>query len=180
MGPSGCGKTTLAKFLQLSKPEKYKRITQITTRDPRKGEVEGNEYFFYTQEQYEELSVAGGMIAQVKEEFAPGMYGTPISLLDPTKINVIVSSIEGFLDSLNKLKDNDIASVLFIKNVNPETERPLRSYMHEEKYNRIVLHKLEEGKQKFNLIEIEHEHLKQIRNNKTLLCRFLTLSGVKN
>ena len=134
MGPSGSGKTTLAKFLQSSKPDKYKRITQITTRAPREGEVEGNEYFFYTEEQYKTLSLEKGMIAQVKEEFAPGMYGTPISLLDETKMNVVVSSIEGFLDALNKLKPEDKSHVLFIRDVKPEAERPERNYLYEEKY----------------------------------------------
>jgi len=179
MGPSGSGKTTLAKFLETAKPEKYKRAIQITTRDPRDGETEGDEYFFYTKEQYEELSAAGGMITQVREEFAPGMYGTPREQLDPTRINVVVSSIEGFLDSLNKITSEDIAHVLFIKNVQPEATRPSRSYHDEEKYNSIILHRLQEGSKKFNLVEIEHRYLRQIRDNKTMMSRYLTLHGVK-
>jgi len=179
MGPSGSGKTTLAKFIEAIKPKRYKRIVQITTRSPRENETNGEEYFFFSQEEYNKLSAAEGMIAQVKEEFLPGMYGTPISDLDSSRINIIVASIEGFLDALNKLKSEDIFHVLFIKDVIPEIKRLTRSYLDEEKYNKIILHKLNEGSKKFNMVEISHNYLKQIRDNEILVRRFLVLNKIK-
>jgi guanylate kinase len=179
IGPSGSGKTSLAKKLQEWKPERYKRIVQNTTRKPRSNETEGKEYHFLTQEQYDELSNQRGMIAQVREEFAPGMYGTPTADLHPEKVNVVVASIEAILDSFNKVNEHDSINILFIKNVKPEVLRDNRNYSFEEKYSSIVLHRLKEGKQKFNLVEIDHKELKRIRDNNILLPRFLALKKVR-
>jgi guanylate kinase len=174
IGPSGSGKTSLAKKLQELQPEIYKRIVQNTTREARHNEKNGVEYNFLTSQQYEELSNNKGMIAQVREEFLPGMYGTPVADLDPHKTNVVVSSIEAILDSFNKVNQDDEVHVLFIKNVNPEALRPNRNFSAEEKYSSIVLHRLKDGKQKFNLIEIDHENLKNIRDNRSLLITFIS------
>jgi guanylate kinase len=174
VGPSGSGKTSLAKKLHELQPEIYKRIVQNTTREARHNERNGVEYNFLTSQQYEELSNNNGMIAQVREEFLPGMYGTPIASLDPNKVNVVVASIEAVLDSFNKVQQDDDVHILFIKNVKPEALRPNRNFSAEEKYSNIVLHRLKDGKQKFNLIELDHESLKMIRDNRSLLITFIS------
>lgn len=179
MGPSGCGKTTLAKNLEAFQPTKFKRITQNTTRDPREGESL-EEYHFITQEEYEKQSDKHQMIAQVKEEFYPAMYGTPKADFDKGKFNIVVASIEGFMDAWNKVaRIRDNVFVLFINNVEPEAERKDRSWQNEEKYNRIVLNKLNEGRSKFNLVEIDHAYLKRIRNSKKLLNRFMLKNKIR-
>jgi guanylate kinase len=174
MGPSGCGKTSLAKKLQQYDPEKYNWLTQTTTRPPRDSEKEGREYYFLTDEQYDNYDNIGALIAQVRDEFAPYRYGTPIAKLDIRKTNIIVASIEGFLDAVTKVDKSDKVNVLFIKDVKPEIERESRSYHDEEKYNKIVLKKVKQifyGH--YNIIEISHDDLKKIRNNKNLLLKFM-------
>jgi len=173
LGPSGSGKTNLAKNLQKFN-SKYKWLTQTTTRPTRLNEKEGREYYFLSEEDYAFLDSHEDLICQVKKEFAPYSYGTPICDLDETKINIIVACIEGFLDSLTKVKEADTISVLFINNVKPEIERDARSFHDEEKYNKIVLEKVQDIYQgTFKLIEISHENLKKIRNNKRLLLEFM-------
>ena len=44
LGASGSGKTTLAKRLEKLNPEKYNRVVQYTTREPREGEIEGQKW----------------------------------------------------------------------------------------------------------------------------------------
>lgn len=44
--PSGGGKTTLCKRLLAEKKSELTRIVTCTTRDPRKDEADGDDYFF--------------------------------------------------------------------------------------------------------------------------------------
>lgn len=50
-GPSGVGKTTVCSHL-LERPE-FERVVTATTRPPRKGEVEGRDYFFLPEETFD-------------------------------------------------------------------------------------------------------------------------------
>jgi guanylate kinase len=174
MGASGSGKTSLAKKLMYYKPEKYNWLTQTTTRPPRDNEKEGREYYFLSEEQYDNYDNIGALIAQVKDEFAPHRYGTPIIKLDEHKSNIIIASIEGFLDAITKVEENDKVNVLFIKDVEPEIKRAERNYHDEEKYNKIVLKKVRQFFHgNYRIIEISHDDLKKIRNNKDLLLKFM-------
>ena len=51
--PSGAGKTTLVK--KLSKEKKYKISVSHTTREPRPNEVDGEDYFFVSKENFQNL-----------------------------------------------------------------------------------------------------------------------------
>lgn len=51
VGESGCGKTTIRNIL--IEKYGYKRAVSCTTRKPRKGEVEGVDYYFLTREEFE-------------------------------------------------------------------------------------------------------------------------------
>jgi len=176
MGPSGSGKTTLAKTLG-DKPDKYKRLTQCTTREKRQNETEGVEYNFLTKGQFDKLNSENKLTTVVKREFGNTSYGTPIKDLDPKKVNIIIASIEGLLDSMNKINpEEDDIHVVFICNVSePEAKRANRSFKEEEKYTRIVLEKLKG----INLITIPHQKLINIRDCRLKLNRFLVMRGVK-
>ena len=52
-GFSGAGKGTLMKALLEKYPEDYALSISATTREPRKGEAHGREYFFLTTEEFE-------------------------------------------------------------------------------------------------------------------------------
>lgn len=51
-GPAGCGKTTLVEKVVKEHPE-VRRLVTTTTRDPRKGEVEGGDYYFQSRSSFE-------------------------------------------------------------------------------------------------------------------------------
>jgi len=77
--PSGAGKTTLAHRIFQAVPDLRPSIS-YTTRTPRKGEVNGRDYYFVSEEQFTHMRSAGAFAewAHVHEFF----YGTPRAPLD--------------------------------------------------------------------------------------------------
>ncbi|MCS6812084.1 MAG: guanylate kinase [Cyanobacteria bacterium] len=73
-GPSGVGKGTLLKSLMARHPELWLSVS-VTTRSPRPGEVEGQDYFFINQEEFERLLATDALLEWA--EFAGNYYGTP-------------------------------------------------------------------------------------------------------
>ncbi|MCM1367304.1 MAG: guanylate kinase [Roseburia sp.] len=72
-GPSGAGKGTI--YRNIINGTDMMRSVSVTTRKPRPGEVEGVDYFFRTEEQYQQMIAAGEFLetAAVYNNF----YGTP-------------------------------------------------------------------------------------------------------
>ena len=68
-GPSGVGKSTLFQAAM----GKEKLILSFTTRKPRKGEIDGEDYLFILKEKFDELDVKGGLFE--KETYAENHYG---------------------------------------------------------------------------------------------------------
>lgn len=78
-GPSGVGKGTLIKMLRERVPDLALSVS-ATTRSPREGEVDGRDYHFLTEEQFQERRDAGDFL-----EFATysgNHYGTLNSELE--------------------------------------------------------------------------------------------------
>lgn len=75
-GPSGAGKGTICNAIREKFPDLQYSVS-MTTRDPRKGEVEGESYFFRTNEQFEKLIEEDAFLeyAKVYDHY----YGTPKS-----------------------------------------------------------------------------------------------------
>ena len=73
-GPSGTGKGTVCDLLRQKHPEISYSIS-ATTRQPRPGEQEGVNYYFYTKEKFREMIDQGQLLewAEVYGNF----YGTP-------------------------------------------------------------------------------------------------------
>ena len=57
-GPSGCGKGTICRALRAKHPE-LKVSVSVTTREMRKNEVEGRDYFFTGREEFERMIAEG-------------------------------------------------------------------------------------------------------------------------
>tara|TARA_B100002052_G_scaffold283225_1_gene293952 strand:+ start:465 stop:1079 length:615 start_codon:yes stop_codon:yes gene_type:complete len=62
--PSGAGKTTLVK--KISKEKKYKISISHTTREPRQDEVNGVDYFFISQKNFQELIKSNAFLEYAK------------------------------------------------------------------------------------------------------------------
>lgn len=72
--PSGAGKSTIARALMAADPAMQFSVS-ATTRDPRPGEEDGREYYFKTQDEFDELVSSGQMLEQASV-FGQS-YGTP-------------------------------------------------------------------------------------------------------
>lgn len=73
-GPSGVGKSTVAAALRRDHPEIWISVS-VTTRRPRPGEVDGREYHFVDDGEFDRLVAAGELLEWA--EFAGNKYGTP-------------------------------------------------------------------------------------------------------
>jgi guanylate kinase len=73
-GPSGVGKGTLLKRLLQRHPDIQVSVS-ATTRDPRKGEIDAQHYYFVSKAQFGEMVEKGELLEWA--EFAGNCYGTP-------------------------------------------------------------------------------------------------------
>ena len=73
-GPSGAGKSTLIKAALGAVPELAYSVS-ATTREPRKGEVEGKDYIFLSRSEFERWIEAGNFLEWA--EYSGNLYGTP-------------------------------------------------------------------------------------------------------
>ncbi|NLM04218.1 MAG: guanylate kinase [Clostridiales bacterium] len=73
-GPSGAGKGTICKEL-LNRNKNIKLSISATTRPPRKGEVDGENYFFTKKEEFEEMIKNDTLLEYAK--VYDNYYGTP-------------------------------------------------------------------------------------------------------
>lgn len=79
VAPSGAGKTTIARRL-LNEFPKVKFSVSATTRLPREGEVDGKDYFFLTDEEFDEKVDNDAFLEW--EEYSGHKYGTLRSEVD--------------------------------------------------------------------------------------------------
>ncbi len=72
-GPGGVGKSTITR--ELKNDPRFWISISATTRDPREGEREGVDYFFYTDSKFDQLIAESAFLEWA--EFAGARYGTP-------------------------------------------------------------------------------------------------------
>jgi guanylate kinase len=73
-GPSGVGKSTVIAELHRSCPQIWISVS-VTTRKPRPGEVDGREYYFVDDKEFDRLIASGALLEWAR--FAGNRYGTP-------------------------------------------------------------------------------------------------------
>lgn len=98
-GATGSGKTTIVnRFIELN--PQYSKAISCTTRPPRYGEVNGKDYFFETDESFEEIK--SDMIEN--DVYNGYKYGIKKSQIDmPNKIAILTPN--GIISVKNILKD---------------------------------------------------------------------------
>jgi len=73
-GPSGVGKSTVVARLRKLCPWIWQSVS-VTTRPPRPGEMDGREYFFVSEQEFEGMAARGELLESA--QFAGNRYGTP-------------------------------------------------------------------------------------------------------
>ncbi|GAP04550.1 guanylate kinase [Fructobacillus tropaeoli] len=106
-GPSGVGKGTVRKAIFEDDGVDFRYSISATTRKPRVGEVDGQDYFFVSRKEFEEKIQAGDMLEYA--EYVGNYYGTPRSFIDET----LASGKDVFLEI-------DVQGALQVKTKMPE------------------------------------------------------------
>ncbi len=78
-GPSGAGKNTLMNAVFPTVPNLQYSVS-VTTRTPREGEIEGVDYFFRSDQEFDDMVQSGELLEWA--EFCGNRYGTPKSFVD--------------------------------------------------------------------------------------------------
>lgn len=97
-GASGVGKGTIMKEL-LRKNPNLRLSVSATTRAPREGEVDGREYYFVTNDQFDKMIAEDGFLEHA--EYVGNKYGTPkeavFRMLDEGLDVILEIEVKGFL-----------------------------------------------------------------------------------
>ena len=107
-GKSGTGKSSLCnEFLKLG----YSKVITDTTRPPREGEKNGVDYYFDTEEEFQEYLDMGEFIETTSYKVASGAvwkYGTTIGQLNDAGENAIIilnpDGVKAFRDQSRPIK----------------------------------------------------------------------------
>ncbi|MFN0052022.1 MAG: guanylate kinase [Planctomycetales bacterium] len=75
-GPSGSGKTTIVERLLVSSPVKLVKSVSATTRQPRRNEIDGRDYYFLTPAQFASKREQGEFLECAEVHGTGNWYGT--------------------------------------------------------------------------------------------------------
>jgi len=106
-GPGGVGKSTVAKALR-DVPGFWVSVS-ATTRSPRFNEVDGKDYFFYSNEEFDKAIEEGLFLEWA--EFAGNRYGTPTAAVENARNN-----------GLHVLLEIELAGAQIVRSKSPEAK----------------------------------------------------------
>jgi guanylate kinase len=133
-GPSGAGKSTLVARL-LERLDNVYFSVSATTREPRRGETDGKDYFFVSHDKFREM-IAGGELLEYAE-YVGNYYGTPAGPCDEMLSrgrDVILDIETQGAAQVMKLRPDAISMFIFPKSFEQLEERlRLRKTDSEEK-----------------------------------------------
>ncbi|KAL7673890.1 hypothetical protein ACOME3_000170 [Neoechinorhynchus agilis] len=114
-GTSGSGKSTLIEKLFSEYKGKFVYSISHTTRKPRKGEINGREYNFVSEKEFEDLIADKKLVEYTK--FSENYYGTSIDALNEcTSCGSRICILDVDVQGVKQLKENGIKAVfVFIK-----------------------------------------------------------------
>lgn len=158
-GPSGVGKGTLVHRLLEHYPNLHLSVS-ATTRPPRRNEIEGQDYYFVSQEQFQQMIQEQELLEWA--EFAGNCYGTPrFAVVDKLKQNISVL-LEIEIEGAKQIKQTfPKAFRIFI--LPPSfTELEHRLRQRETESEGAILRRLERAKKE---IALKEEFDRQITND---------------
>lgn len=110
-GKSASGKDTYLQQVLNYLGDKVHEIISHTTRPPREGEIDGENYYFITEEDFTTKLANNEMLEWTT--YRNWYYGTAIEALDKDKINIGVFNRKG-IDSLSNRENIDLFVVLML------------------------------------------------------------------
>jgi guanylate kinase len=127
--PSGSGKTTIVKHLLNQEKLSLSFSVSATSRSPRKGEVDGKDYFFLTKKIFKK-KIKNDEFLEYEEVYPGSFYGTlkkEINRIRDLGKNVIFDiDVIGGLNIKNKYPDQTLSIFLKAPNINDIKKRLIK------------------------------------------------------
>ncbi len=125
-GPSGVGKGTVVKEI-LSKDKNIWLSISATTREPREGEKDGENYYFLNQEKFKEMIKKNLFLEWA--QFAGNYYGTPLSSVNEKIKKGFTVLLEIEVEGAKQIKEKfpDSLSIFLLPPDKSELERRIRN-----------------------------------------------------
>ncbi len=127
-GPSGVGKGTIRREVMKDKSLKLFYSVSMTTRGMRPGEVDGQDYYFVSKEEFQRNIDNDNLLEWA--EFVGNRYGTPKDKVDAMRDegkNVMLEiEVNGTAQVLKKCQGNDVVSIFIIPPSFEELEKRIR------------------------------------------------------
>ena len=172
--PSGSGKTTLCKALQLVEPEIEWSIS-YTTREKRSIEENGVDYFFISEEEFEDLIIQGHFVEW--QNVHGFYYGTSVSNLENAikndKIMLIEMDVKGSMSIKKLFPDQTFSIFIMPPSISKLRERLRSRGTDSERRINIRLKRFQEEmefREKFDYVMINEDlDLAKIELQKTII-----------
>lgn len=107
-GPSGSGKSTLVASLLQQCRKPLRQSISATTRPPREGEIDGQQYHFWSRERFEREMAAGAFL-EFAHVHGTDWYGTPNTEVEPFLLQgigvILVIDVQGAQQVRKKYAD---------------------------------------------------------------------------
>ena len=125
-GPSGVGKGTIIKEI-LGKEKKFWLSISATTRDPREGEKNGENYYFLNQDKFKEMIERNLFLEWA--QFAGNYYGTPLSSVNEKIKKGFTVLLEIEVEGAKQIKEKfpNSLSIFLLPPNKAELERRIRN-----------------------------------------------------
>ena len=125
-GPSGVGKGTVVKEILVKDKNIWLSIS-ATTREPREGEKDGENYYFLNQEKFKEMIEQNLFLEWA--EFAGNYYGTPLSSVNEKIKKGFTVLLEIEVEGAKQIKEKfpNSLSIFLLPPNKAELERRIRN-----------------------------------------------------
>ena len=152
-GPSGVGKGTIRRYIMDNFKLKLSYSISMTTRPQREKEVDGVDYYFVSNEEFDRNIKANNFLEW--EEFVGNRYGTPKDkveeLRNQGKHVLLEIEINGAAEVMSKVNDDRIISFFLM----PPNLEALESRIRRRKTEseEVIQERLNKGKQEMTMTE---------------------------
>ncbi|OAA71570.1 guanylate kinase [Cordyceps fumosorosea ARSEF 2679] len=111
-GPSGVGKGTLIDMLLASHPDRFTKTISHTTRPPRPGETDGNQYFFISEAEFASLVSQDAFLEHTL--YSGHHYGTSSATVTDQQAKRRVVILEIDMDGARQVRDRGAVDARFV------------------------------------------------------------------
>jgi guanylate kinase len=157
-GPSGVGKGTIRKEVTKHQPLDLVYSISMTTRPKRPHEMEGVDYFFVTNEQFDEAIKNGDLLESA--EFVGNRYGTPkqyvLSQLNKGCRVFLEIEIEGARQVIQSMQDANLLTIFLMPPHFSDLEKRIRKRSTEPEP--IIQERLEKAKREMSMHQ-QYQHI---------------------